>query len=454
MKDTKKKNVKNALKRVETNLKTHKVHDPPVSGLFQEVDLNQKQHTDQIILPDHNGYYGTFGGRFVPETLMPALEELNEAYTCFLNHQAFQCDFKHYLKDYVGRPTPLYQAKNLGDYLGLSRLYLKREDLNHTGAHKINNALGQALLAKYMGKKRLIAETGAGQHGVAVATAAALLGLKCTVFMGEEDMDRQQPNVFRMRLLQAEIRPVRSGSKTLKDATNEALREWITELKETHYVIGSVVGPHPYPKMVREFQSVIGLEVKEQIMEKEQKLPAYLVACIGGGSNALGLFAPFIPLLNVELIGVEAGGKGLNGNQHAASLQKGTPGVLHGALSYLLQDDNGQIAPVHSISAGLDYPGVGPEHSYLKASKRARYASATDTEALKAFHLLASLEGILPALESAHALAYLEQLAVEMKNLGRQHDIVVLNLSGRGDKDLSVLINQDQGGISNAKYKN
>ena len=409
-----------------------------------------KQNKPEISQPDQNGYYGTFGGRFVPETLMPALVELNDAYTYFQNHLSFQEEFQHYMTSYVGRPTPLYLAKNLGAYLGLSRLYLKREDLNHTGAHKINNALGQALLAKYMGKKRLIAETGAGQHGVAVATAAALLGLNCTVFMGEEDMARQEPNVFRMRLLQAEVRPVKSGSKTLKDATNEALREWIAVLEKTHYVIGSVVGPHPYPKMVRDFQAVIGLEVKEQIMEKEKSLPAYLVACIGGGSNAMGLFAPFISHSDVSLIGVEAGGKGLEGDHHAATLQKGTPGVLHGALSYLLQDENGQIAPVHSISAGLDYPGVGPEHSYLKASNRARYVSATDKEALKAFHLLASQEGILPALESAHALAYLEELAVELNSLGRQHDIVVLNLSGRGDKDLSVLINQ--GGSSDAKH--
>ncbi len=404
---------------------------------------NKHNQADSSVsdFPDKNGYYGAFGGRYVPETLIPALDELTEGYAHFRNSIDSQKEFQQYLSSYVGRPTPLYRASNLGEHLGLSRLYLKREDLNHTGAHKINNALGQALLARYMGKKRLIAETGAGQHGVAVATAAALLGLECTVFMGEEDMARQEPNVFRMKLLQAEVKPVTSGSKTLKDATNEALREWITVLEKTHYVIGSVVGPHPYPQMVRDFQSVIGLEVKEQIMEQEQDLPGYLVACIGGGSNAMGIFAPFFDDNSVQFIGVEAGGKGLEGDQHAASLQKGSPGVLHGALSYLLQDEQGQVAPVHSISAGLDYPGVGPEHSFFQTSSRARYVSATDEEALQAFHLLARKEGILPALESAHALAYLEPLARQLQEDDRQDDIVVLNLSGRGDKDLSVLLN-------------
>ncbi len=399
--------------------------------------------------PDQNGYFGIFGGRFVPETLMPALVELHDAYTYYRNHIDFQKTLAHYLKHYVGRPTPLYHAVNLGKELGLSRLYLKREDLNHTGAHKINNALGQALLARRMGKKRLLAETGAGQHGVAVATAAALLNLDCTVFMGEEDISRQEPNVFRMKLLEAEVRPVSSGSRTLKDATNAALREWITVLEETHYVIGSVVGPHPYPRMVRDFQSIIGREVREQLMALEERLPDYLVACIGGGSNALGLFAPFIADDSVQLIGVEAGGEGLDGDQHAASLQKGAPGVLHGALSYLLQDDDGQVAPVHSISAGLDYPGVGPEHSYLKDTGRATYVSATDAEALQAFRLLSRKEGILPALESAHALAYLSPLARELQESSRQDAVVVLNLSGRGDKDLAVFL--PQGGLRDAK---
>ncbi len=409
----------------------------------------EKKALDLSPYPDGNGYYGMFGGRFVPETLMPALEELEQAYTHFRNDQPFQTELQVYLEHYVGRPTPLYQATRLGEALGLPRLYLKREDLNHTGSHKMNNALGQALLAKYMGKQRLIAETGAGQHGVAVATAAALLGLACTVFMGEEDMSRQEPNVLRMQLLQAEVRPVHSGSKTLKDATNEALREWIAVLEHTHYVIGSVVGPHPYPRMVRDFQSIIGQEVSSQVREREGGLPSYLVACIGGGSNALGLFAPFVQEKEVQLIGVEAGGRGLEGNQHAASLQRGRPGVLHGALSYLLQDQEGQVAPVHSISAGLDYPGVGPEHSHLKMSKRARYVSVTDAEALEAFHLLAGKEGILPALESAHALAYLHPLAAELKSAGRQEEVVVLNLSGRGDKDLSVLLQHGGAGRAN-----
>ncbi len=390
-------------------------------------------------MPDKRGYFGPFGGRFVPEVLMPALLELEDAYFSIKKERSFQVELKEHLSDYAGRPTPLYRAGRLGEHLGLSRLYLKREDLSHTGAHKINNALGQGILARHMGKKRVIAETGAGQHGVAVATAAALLGLECTVFMGEEDMARQEPNVFRMRLLGAEVRPVTAGRRTLKEAINEALREWITTIENTHYIIGSTVGPHPFPVMVRDFQSVIGREVKRQVRSREGTLPDYLVACVGGGSNALGLFYPFVRNESVRLIGVEAGGKGLQGTEHSSTLQMGSPGVLHGALSFLLQDEYGQVSPVHSVSAGLDYPGVGPEHSYLKGCGRAEYVSVSDDEALKAFRLLCEKEGILPALESAHAIAYLPQLADRLSREEKSDSIIVLNLSGRGDKDLGII---------------
>ncbi len=338
----------------------------------------------------------------------------------------------YYLKHYTGRPTPLYYAKRLTEHLGGARIYLKREDLCHTGAHKINNTLGQVLLAKRMGKQRVIAETGAGQHGVATATAAAMFGLECEVFMGREDIERQQLNVFRMRLLGARVTPVISGSNTLKDATNEALRNWVTTVEHTHYVIGSVVGPHPYPMLVRDFQAVIGHEARQQITEQAQRLPDYLVACVGGGSNSMGLFYPFVEVSQVKFIGVEAAGLGLNSGQHAASISAGEVGVLHGSMSYLLQQADGQITPAHSVSAGLDYPGVGPEHSYLNDIKRARYFSVTDEQALAAFNLLAQLEGIIPALESAHAIAYLEQLVPKTS----REEIIILCLSGRGDKDV------------------
>jgi len=385
-------------------------------------------------LPDDNGHFGIFGGRFVPETLMPALEELTLAYGTAKNDPEFHREFRYCLKEYVGRPSPLYFAERLTRRLGGAKIYLKREDLNHTGAHKINNTMGQALLARRMGKRRVIAETGAGQHGVAAATAAALFNLACAVFMGEEDMQRQELNVFRMRLLGAEVVPVRSGSKTLKDAMNEAIRDWVTNVEDTYYLLGSVGGPHPYPMMVRDFQSVIGEEVKSQVMLLEGRLPDYLVACVGGGSNAMGLFYAF---LNdpVRLIGVEAAGRGLGTGEHAATLTAGQVGVLHGALSYLLQDEHGQVLPAHSISAGLDYPGVGPEHSYLKETGRADYTAVTDQEALEAFALLARTEGIIPALESAHAVAQAVKLA---PTLGREQ-VMVINLSGRGDKDVPTV---------------
>ncbi|NPV70776.1 MAG: tryptophan synthase subunit beta [Firmicutes bacterium] len=383
-------------------------------------------------LPDKNGHFGPFGGRYVPETVMPALLELEEAYLQARNDASFAEELHYYLAEYAGRPTPLYYARHLTESLGGARIYLKREDLMHTGAHKINNSLGQALLAKRMGKKRVIAETGAGQHGVAVATAAALFGLRCEVYMGVEDMERQSLNVFRMRLLGAKVTGVNAGSRTLKDATNEALRDWVTNVRDTYYIIGSVVGPHPYPMMVRDFQSVIGREVREELLRKEGRLPGYLVACVGGGSNAMGLFYPFLGDGEVKMIGVEAGGKGLDTGKHAASLNAGRPGVLHGAMSYLLQDENGQVTPAHSISAGLDYPGVGPEHSYLKETNRAEYVSVTDGEALEAFRLLAEMEGIIPALEPAHALAYLRKLAPQTS----PDQAIVVCLSGRGDKDV------------------
>lgn len=387
-------------------------------------------------LPNERGWFGEFGGRFVPETLMHPLEELTEAFEQAIRDPQFQTELNNLLSEYVGRPTPLYFARRLTEHLGGAKIYLKREDLAHTGAHKINNTLGQALLTKRMGKPRVIAETGAGQHGVATATAAALLGLECTIYMGELDMERQRLNVFRMKLLGAEVVPVRSGSKTLKDAINEALRDWVTNVRTTHYILGSVTGPHPFPKMVRYFQSVIGREAKQQILEREGRLPDYVVACVGGGSNAIGIFWEFLPHKEVKLVGVEAAGKGLHTGEHAASLCAGTVGVLHGAKTFVLQDEDGQIRDTHSISAGLDYPGVGPEHAFLKATGRAQYVAVTDDEALAAFELLAKLEGILPALEPAHALAYACQLARQLP----KDAIVLVNLSGRGDKDVEVVM--------------
>lgn len=384
------------------------------------------------MLPDKTGHFGEFGGRFVPETLMTALDELERAYKKAKKDPAFQRELSYYLMEFAGRPTPLYFAERLSRRYH-AKIYLKREDLCHTGSHKINNTLGQLLLAKRMGKKRIIAETGAGQHGVATATTAALFGLKCHVYMGEEDVERQSLNVFRMKLLGAEVIPVSSGSKTLKDAINEAIRDWVTNVRSTHYVIGSVVGPHPYPVMVRDFQKIIGLETKKQIEQKEGRLPDHVLACVGGGSNSIGIFYPFLRS-SVKLIGVEAAGLGLNTAKHSASLVKGEKGVLQGALSYVLQDRSGQITPAHSISAGLDYPGVGPEHSYLKDEKLVAYVGVTDKEALRAFKLLSEEEGIIPALESAHAFAYLEKLKSQFKS----ESLVVVNLSGRGDKDVQV----------------
>ena len=386
-------------------------------------------------LPDERGRFGDFGGRYVPETLMTAVEELEGAYAAARADPAFDEEMQRLLRDFAGRPTPLYLAANLTQRLGGAKVYLKREDLAHTGAHKINNAVGQGLLAKRLGKGRVIAETGAGQHGVATATICAHLGLECVVYMGEVDMARQAPNVFRMRLLGAEVRPVASGSRTLKDATNEAMRDWVTNVATTYYLIGSVVGPHPYPALVRDFQSVIGREARAQLVEREGRLPDYAVACVGGGSNAIGLFSEFIEEPSVRLIGVEAAGHGLVTGEHAASLSAGRPGVLHGSYSYLLQDASGQVIETHSISAGLDYPGVGPEHAYLKASERARYESITDEEALAAFRTLCLSEGIVPALESAHALAYVEKLAPQLA----RDEIVLVCLSGRGDKDLDTV---------------
>ncbi|MHB1043634.1 MAG: tryptophan synthase subunit beta [Eubacteriales bacterium] len=386
-------------------------------------------------LPDERGYFGRFGGRFVPETLMPALEDLAEVYGSAVKDPRFQADLEYYLKYYVGRPSPLYFAEGLTRHCGGCRIYLKREDLNHTGAHKINNTIGQILLARRMGKKRVIAETGAGQHGVATATAAALFGLSCAVYMGEEDIFRQRPNVFRMKLLGAEVIPVYTGSRTLKDAMNEAIRDWVTNVGDTYYMIGSVAGPHPYPEMVREFQSVIGREAKEQALEAVGRLPDVVMACVGGGSNAMGIFYPFLEDIGVRLIGVEAAGRGLDTEEHAATLSLGAPGVLHGSLSYVLQDDDGQIKIAHSISAGLDYPGVGPEHSHLKDSGRVEYTAVGDREALAAFRLLCETDGIIPALESSHAVAEAVRLAPTLS----RDQVMVINLSGRGDKDVHVV---------------
>jgi tryptophan synthase, beta chain (EC 4.2.1.20) len=387
-------------------------------------------------VPNERGYFGSFGGRFVPETLMYALEELEEEYQKAKEDPSFWREFEYYLREFAGRPTPLYFAKNLTEYAGGAKIYIKREDLLHTGAHKINNTLGQALLAKRMGKNRIIAETGAGQHGVATATACALLGLECVVYMGEEDAQRQRLNVFRMKLLGAEVRVVKSGSRTLKDAINEALRDWVANVETTHYIIGSVVGPHPFPMMVRDFQSVIGKEAKGQILEKEGKLPKVVVACVGGGSNAMGIFYPFVEDEGVRLVGVEAGGLGLETGKHSASINAGRVGVLHGMRSFFLQDEEGQILTTHSISAGLDYPGVGPEHAYLFEIGRAEYVYATDQEALEGFKLLSRLEGIIPALEPAHAVLRVVEIASKLS----KDDIVIFNLSGRGDKDMETVM--------------
>ena len=387
-------------------------------------------------MPDERGRFGDYGGKFVPETLMVALEELEEAYRKLKDDEDFQRELASLFSTYAGRPTPLYYASNLTRQLGGAKIYLKREDLAHTGAHKINNALGQALLAKRLGKDRVIAETGAGQHGVATATVCAMLGLQCIVYMGTEDMRRQSLNVFRMRLLGAEVRSVDTGSRTLKDAINEAIRDWVTNVETTHYLLGSAVGPHPYPLMVRDFQSVIGREARKQILQAEGRLPDYVVACVGGGSNAIGTFYPFIEDAEVKLVGVEAGGGGLDEARHAATLVAGRPGVLHGSMSYLLQDQNGQVVETHSISPGLDYPGVGPEHSFLKDTERASYVAVTDPQALEGFHLLCRTEGIIPALEPSHAIYYLTILAPTLSS----QEIVLMCLSGRGDKDMHIVL--------------
>jgi tryptophan synthase beta chain len=379
--------------------------------------------------------FGAFGGKYVPETLMPALEELEEAYATAQRDASFRADLSEMLLTYVGRPSPLSEAPRLSERVG-ARVLLKREDLNHTGAHKINNTVGQVLLARRMGKQRIIAETGAGQHGVATATVCARFGLECVVYMGEEDMRRQSLNVFRMRLMGATVVPVTSGTRTLKDATSEAIRDWVTNVNGTHYIIGSVVGPAPYPRMVRDFQSIIGVEARAQVLERTGALPTSVVACVGGGSNAMGMFYAFIPDASVELVGVEAAGEGLDSERHSASLTRGTPGVLHGALSYLLQDDAGQVHPAHSISAGLDYPGVGPEHSYLKDSGRALYVSVRDDEALEGFQTLSQLEGIIPALESAHAVSWITR----ERRRWNADDVILLCVSGRGDKDVAQVM--------------
>lgn len=385
--------------------------------------------------PDDLGFFGKFGGCYMPESLMPALQELEQAFNTVRHKPEFWAEYQHILTDFVGRPSPLFYAKNLTAYTGGARIYLKREDLNHTGAHKINNCVGQILLAKFMGKTRIIAETGAGQHGVATATVCALFKMKCTIFMGETDIQRQQMNVERMKLLGAEVRSVQKGRGTLKDAMNEALRDWISHVDTTYYLLGTGAGPHPYPVMVREFQKIIGLEARNQILLKENKLPDALVACVGGGSNALGLMHPFLEDLNVKMFGVEAGGKGTHTGEHAASICKGQVGVLHGNLTYLLQDLDGQILEGHSISAGLDYPGVGPEHGILFETGRVTYTAVTDQEVVNAFQLLSQQEGIIPALESSHAIAYAIQLAQEMQ----PEQIIIVNLSGRGDKDLNTV---------------
>ena len=382
--------------------------------------------------PDEHGHFGLYGGRFVAETLMPLILELDKNYQAAKTDPAFAAELDNYLEHYVGRPSPLYLAERLTEHLGGAKIYLKRDELNHTGAHKINNCIGQILLAKRMGKTRIIAETGAGQHGVATATVAARFDLPCVIYMGEVDIERQKPNVFRMKLLGAQVRPVTSGTRTLKDAMNEALRDWVTNVADTFYIIGTVAGPHPYPAMVRDFQSVIGRETNQQMLDREGRLPDTLIACIGGGSNAIGLFYPFLNHDSVILVGVEAAGKGLDTDQHAASLARGSAGVLHGNRTYLLQDEDGQIADAHSISAGLDYPGIGPEHAWLKDSGRVEYVAATDEEALEAFQLCCRLEGIIPALEPSHALA---EVIKRAPHLPKDH-IIVMNMCGRGDKDI------------------
>ena len=386
-------------------------------------------------LPDRRGHFGPYGGRYVSETLMPALTELEKAYAEVRRDRAFRQEFHHYLREYAGRETPLYLAERLTQKLGGAKIYLKREDLCHTGAHKINNTIGQILLARRMGKKRIIAETGAGQHGVATATVAARFGLECEIFMGKQDVARQALNVFRMNLLGARMKVVDSGSQTLKDAMNEALRDWVTNVRSTYYLIGSVAGPHPYPMMVRDFQSVIGQEARRQVLKKEGRLPDYLVACVGGGSNSMGLFYPFVQDLKVKMVGVEAAGRGLRTGKHAASILGGEIGVLHGSKSYVLQDDRGQIRETHSIAAGLDYPGVGPELSYLRDRGRVQFVSATDREAIEGIKLLAEVEGIIPALESAHAIAAVTRLAPRLD----KHHAIIVNLSGRGDKDMMTV---------------
>ncbi|HAP35982.1 MAG TPA: tryptophan synthase subunit beta [Bacteroidetes bacterium] len=400
--------------------------------------MEVKQRTYPHV-PDDKGHFGVFGGRYIPETLLPASEELDQWYKKLKDDITFRKEFQYYLKHFVGRETPLFFAERLTKYADGAKIYLKREDLCHTGAHKINNTIGQILIAQRMGKKRIIAETGAGQHGVATATVCALFGLQCIVYMGEEDMERQAPNVYRMKLLGAEVRTVSSGSKTLKDATSEAIRDWVTNVNDTFYIIGSVVGMHPYPMMVRDFQSVIGKETRQQILESENRLPDAIIACVGGGSNAMGIFYPFLNDTDtVKLIGVEAAGYGLDSGKHSAALAKGKRGVLHGSMQYLLQDENGQIEIAHSISAGLDYPGVGPEHCFLKDNGFVEYVSITDNEAMDALQLLAKKEGIIPALESSHAVAYAVKLAKTME----KEKIIVVNLSGRGDKDLGTVMKE------------
>lgn len=401
--------------------------------------MNGKPKTDFKSVPDKRGHFGPYGGRFVSETLMYALDELEEIYTRVKNDPAFQKEFDEDLAHYVGRPSPLYFAERLTKSVGGAQIYLKREDLNHTGAHKVNNTIGQALLAKYTGKQRVIAETGAGQHGVATATVAARLGLECVVYMGAEDVQRQALNVYRMKLLGATVVPVHSGSRTLKDAMNEAMRDWVTNVDNTFYIIGTVAGPHPYPQLVRDFQCVIGREARQQCQDMTGRLPDALVACVGGGSNAIGLFHPFLEDDSVNMYGVEAGGLGVETGKHAAPLNDGIPGILHGNRTYLMEDENGQIIETHSISAGLDYPGVGPEHSWLKDVGRVNYVAINDDEAMNAFRRLTKIEGIMPALESSHAVAYAEKLAKESS----KDDIIIVNLSGRGDKDILTVAKID-----------
>jgi tryptophan synthase beta chain len=406
------------------------------SAPFKTVEITANE---EMSLPDARGHFGPYGGRFVAETLMGPLDELTRAYERYFKDPEFLAELDSELKHYVGRPSPLYHAKRWSDRLGGAQIYLKREDLNHTGAHKINNTVGQALLAHRMGKTRIIAETGAGQHGVASATVAAKLGLECVVYMGSEDIKRQSVNVFRMKLLGAKVVAVEAGSKTLKDALNEAMRDWVTNVDDTFYIIGTVAGPHPYPAMVRDFQAIIGREARQQCLDMTGLLPDALVACVGGGSNAIGLFYPFIKDSTVRMYGVEAGGDGIETGRHAAPLSAGSPGVLHGNRTYLMEDKNGQIIDTHSISAGLDYPGVGPEHAWLKDTGRARYVAINDDEALAAFHNLTRTEGIMPALESSHALAYTEKLAPQMSS----NEIIVVNLSGRGDKDIQTVATRE-----------